>query len=81
MPRLPWNPQPSISIEIPIELIEKNVYLDDKYQRVYNTVELFTSRIIKAINEEDISVDIWFVVIPDIIYLYCRPQSTVECVG
>lgn len=41
-------------------------------------MDLFTSRIVNAINQEDISVDIWFVVIPDIVYKYCRPQSTVE---
>ncbi|MCB9446663.1 MAG: hypothetical protein H6669_20720, partial [Ardenticatenaceae bacterium] len=52
--------------------------LEDSHLRVYKTVELFSSRIIKATITEEAQVDIWFIVIPDEIYKYCRPKSVVE---
>jgi hypothetical protein len=76
--KVPWDVQPAIRIRVSLEEIEENVYLDDGFQRVYKTVDIFTSRIIKAINEEEQKVDIWFVIIPDIVYKYCRPKSRVE---
>ena len=45
---------------------------------VYRTVDVFAKRIINAIRQEDISVDLWFVVIPDDVYLYGRPMSRVS---
>ena len=47
--RIPWNPQPAIAIAVPENEIDAAVYLDDRHQRVYKTVEVFTSRIIRAI--------------------------------
>lgn len=76
--RIPWDPKPLIELEIPIEDIEKAVHLDDKHQRVFKTVDLYSSRILKAVREEDIQVDLWFVIVPDIVYIYCRPKSSVE---
>jgi hypothetical protein len=76
--RIPWGLEPVVEKEIPQEEIKKNCFLDDKYQRVYKTVELFSQRIKKALKEEDVNADIWFIIIPDYIYKYCRPESTVE---
>ena len=76
--RTSWAPKPAIELPIPFDEILSCVYLEDPHQRVYKTVDLFSSRILKAVIQEDIQVDIWFVVIPDEIYKYCRPKSTVE---
>ena len=76
--RIPWNPQPAIEIQIPEQEIDSAIFLDDKYQRVYRAVDVYSSRIIKAIKQEDTTVDLWFVIIPDRIYKYCRPKSYVE---
>jgi hypothetical protein len=75
---IPWNSEPAIEIAVPEDEINAAVYLDDSHQRVYGTVEIFTSRIIRAITEEEAAVDIWFVVEPDIVYQNCRPKSIVE---
>lgn len=75
--QIPWNPKPALGIEIPHEEL-KTIFISDKYQRVYETVQIFSNRIIQATKKEDAKVDIWFVIIPDEVYQYCRPQSTVE---
>ncbi len=76
--RIPWNPQPLSEIQIPEEEITAAVFLDDKYQRVYKAVDVYANRIIDAIRQEEAQPDIWFVVIPDIVYQYCRPRSVIE---
>lgn len=73
----PWE-TPVLTLEVGDEEIDKHLYLDDRHQRVYGTVEVFTSRIIRAIREEEIKPEIWFVVVPDRVYKYCRPESVVE---
>lgn len=76
--RIPWSPQPIFEIEIAEEDIFQSTHLDDKYLRVYKTVDLYASKIIDALNQEEQSVDIWFVIVPDDVYKYCRPLSSVE---
>jgi hypothetical protein len=76
--RTPWSPKPSIEVEVPETEIWGCVHLEDHHQRVYKTVDLFSSRVLKATTNEDSQVDIWFIVIPDEIYKYCRPKSVVE---
>jgi hypothetical protein len=76
--RIPWNPQPVLEIAIMEQELKNTVFLDDKYQRVYKTVNVYAARIINAIRQEDTAVDLWFVIVPDIVYKYCRPKSNVE---
>lgn len=75
--RIPWNADPVIAIEVPESEIHDAVHLDDRHQRVHRTVGVFADRIIEAQKTEEIRPDIWFVVEPDIVYEYCRPQSNV----
>ncbi|NJD60915.1 MAG: hypothetical protein C3F13_16505 [Anaerolineales bacterium] len=74
----PWSLSPDLELVIPTEDLFKAIYLDDKYQRVYKTVELYSSRIIRAISEEETKVDIWFVIVPDEVHKYCRPKSIID---
>lgn len=76
--RIPWSPDPIIEIEVAEDEIYRAIHLGDKYLRVYETVNLYASRIIEALNQEEQSVDIWFVIVPDDVYKYCRPLSSVE---
>jgi hypothetical protein len=75
---VPWGLEPTVQIEISGADLEKNLYLDDKYARVYRTVDLYSQKIIESKREEEATVDIWFIIIPDNIYRYCRPRSHVE---
>ncbi|MCL5998006.1 MAG: hypothetical protein M1546_18430 [Chloroflexi bacterium] len=76
--RIPWSAKPALEIEVPETDILGCVYLEDAHQRVYKTVDLFSTRILKAVTNEESQADIWFVVIPDYIHKYCRPKSVVE---
>lgn len=73
-----WDSDPFQTVIIPEGEIEKYVYLDDAHQRVFKTVDVYAQRIINALSSEDQTPDIWFVVIPEIIYKNCRPLSTIK---
>lgn len=72
-----WPIDPVCSIEIPEERILKTIRIKDRYQATYNTVSLFEEEIRRYINEEDSHVDLWFVIIPEEVYKYGRPKSSV----
>lgn len=55
----------------------KHLYHQDQHYRVYNVVALYAQPIIEYKKDEDPSVDIWFVIVPDEVYTYCRPNSVV----
>ena len=57
--------------------ISRCVRIDDKYQRVFNTVNLFAQPIIECLRKEETKPDVWFVVVPDEVHQYCRPESIV----
>lgn len=76
--KIPWSPEAALEIVLSDSDIDRHLYLDDKYQRVYKTVEIYADGILDAIKHEDITPDIWFIVIPDRVHKYCRPKSIVE---
>lgn len=75
---IPFDTQPTQEIQVLQEELDNSLYLDDKYQRVYKTVEIYSTQIIDAIKKEESEVDIWFVIVPEEVYKYCRPESVVE---
>jgi len=60
------------------DALRRCLYQDDRYQRVFQTVELFASEILRVHREEEAKADIWFVVIPDEVKKYCSPLAKVE---
>jgi hypothetical protein len=75
--RIPLDPRPVIEIEVKREEVRKCLFLSDRHQRVYKTVDLFADAIVGAVKHEDLKVDVWFVLVHDEIYKYCRPESHV----
>lgn len=73
--RIPWNAVPVLEIEIEREALNKSLYLANKHRRVYGTVDLYAEKILRAIKDEDAKVDVWFVLVHDDVYKYCRPES------
>ncbi len=73
--RIPWNPQPSLELFVSDEELERAVHLDSRNQRVYQAVDLFSSRIVAAMRQEESSPQLWFIIIPDVVRDLCRPQS------
>jgi hypothetical protein len=76
--RIPWNPEPVVTLELKDGEIDKYVFLDDRHQRVYGTVGVYANALEAAIKEEEPKPELWFVVVPDRVWKYCRPKSIVE---
>lgn len=74
---IPWSSKPAARIEVPNDELDRALYLTDRAHRVYKTVEVYSRRIIDAHREDDASPDVWYVIIPEDIYKYCRPLSRV----
>lgn len=75
--RIPWDPNPQLTIEIQADELASHMYLDDRHQRIFETVNVYTSRIEKALQSEETKPDVWFIVIPSDVWKYGRPKSNV----
>ncbi len=73
--RIPWAQEPLLTLTVDEVELKRRLYQDDRHQRVFQTVDLYADAIIKAHKEEERKPDLWFVVIPDEVRKYCRPQS------
>ena len=56
------------------------MHLSDRHHAIYAAVSLFEEQIRKRLREDDIVVDVWFVVIPDEVYFLGRPLSKVPAI-
>ncbi|MCI0620510.1 MAG: hypothetical protein L0387_02365 [Acidobacteria bacterium] len=57
--------------------IDSALLIADRHLAIYRTVELFSSQIARYLTEEEVPIDVWFVVIPERIYTFGRPRSVV----
>ncbi|MFH0828791.1 MAG: hypothetical protein V1907_01265 [Candidatus Kerfeldbacteria bacterium] len=73
--RIPWQLEPALTIEVDPEELDRVVHHGDPHQRVFATVALFAEPIVAALRNEEVKVDVWFVVIPDVVHENCRPRS------
>lgn len=75
---IPWNPDSALEISIDAEALKKRYLNPEGHKRVFDTVAMYADAILEARQEEEQSADIWFVIIPQEVYQYCRPQSVVS---
>jgi hypothetical protein len=76
--RVPWPSAPVQAVEIDPAELKRRLFQDDRAQRVFQTVELFAEAIVRNHTEEESKPDLWFVVIPDDVRKYCRPEAVIE---
>lgn len=57
--------------------INQALYISDRHQAIYKVVDVFADPIRRYMAQEEEPVDVWFVVIPDRVHEYGRPQSVV----
>lgn len=72
---LPVEPVATLPIS-PLELA-KTIRIADRHVAIFETVSLFERQIRRVVESDDLDVKVWFVVIPDEIYQFGRPQSSV----
>jgi hypothetical protein len=76
--RVPWHTTPVLTRTIDPAELDRRLHIADKYQRVYQTVDLFAGEILSAAKQEELAPDVWVVVVPDDVARYCRPNAAVE---
>lgn len=66
-------------VEIVIDQNEISKYLKyaDGHQRVHNLSNTYVNKLIEYQNQEEMPVNVWFLNIPDEIYLYGRPTKAI----
>lgn len=70
-----WEAENVVFKEVLESEIEECLYTNSTHKRTYDLVSLYINRIISADKDGDENVNIWFVVVPEEIYKYCRPNS------
>ena len=72
---VPWSAKPTVSKEISGDELDQVLRLDEGHIRVFRAVDMYAQKILEVSRDEDVGVDLWFVVIPDSVYQYGRPTS------
>jgi hypothetical protein len=73
--RILWNPEPEIVCEIPRETLENALNIHERHTRVASVVKVYAKRLTKLNYESEHKPDLWFVIVPKNVFLYCRPLS------
>lgn len=71
------NHQAIKQLTIDEDNIREFLNYQDSHQRVHNLANLYVDKLTKYYQEEEFIIDIWFLIIPDDIYKYCRPKSRI----
>lgn len=70
-----WEPKNFSYKKITDEEIGKFLYNESTHKRTYDLVTIFIEKIVSASKNDEERVDVWFIIVPDEIYKYCRPNS------
>lgn len=72
-----WPVQPHVRLTVSGEALSEAICRENRYEAVHEAVSIFESRIRQQIKSEDERPDVWFVVIPEEVYVLGRPDSKV----
>jgi hypothetical protein len=75
--RTRWPLCPVVEIAVSPTEISNTIRLSNRHEAIYKTVSLFEQPIKNCLRDDDVQVDVWFVVIPDEVWRYGRPLSRV----
>lgn len=75
--KTPWKDERLIHVEVTDSEFGKVLYHEDVYNRTYDTVSLLADKLLAA-QDDDAFADLWFIIIPDEVYQYCRPNSSIK---
>ena len=64
-------------LDVPKTEIDRYLKYTDGHQRVHHLTNLFSEKLCGYMREEEVPITVWFVAIPDEIYLYGRPNSKI----
>jgi hypothetical protein len=76
--RARWTVNPIAEIAISPTESSNTIRLSDRHKAIFHTVSLYERPIRERLRDDDIQVDVWFVVITDEVWRYGRPLSRVS---
>jgi len=71
-----WESDNILFEEVSDKEIDDLLYNENTHKRTFDLVSLFLDKIVDANKNADEAIDIWFVVVPDEIHRYCRPNQS-----
>ncbi len=71
-----WPSEPATSIILDDNEIESILAIPNLKERTFNLVSLYLDAIKRYIEDEELVIDIWYVVVPNTVLTLCRPKST-----
>ena len=74
--RVPFGQKAVFEIPVDDSELTSTCRIEDRHERVHRVVRLYSDKIKAAIVDEA-QADVWFVIIPEEVYVRCRPESTV----
>ena len=74
---VPFGQKPLFEVPLDEQELIDACRIDDRYQRVHRVVRLYADKI-KAAVKDEAQADVWFVMVPDVVYVNCRPESVVS---
>ena len=72
-----WPSKPFANCLIDAGELSRRILGPDRHQSIYSAVALYEQAIRKYLREEEARPQLWFAIVPDEVYKYGRPKSTV----
>jgi len=72
-----WSVNPVHVVVLSRTDLINNILMADRHQAIFRCSGMYVDAVTKAVRDDDVGVDIWYVVIPDEVYVYGRPRSRV----
>jgi hypothetical protein len=70
-----WETDTILFKEITRKEIDMYLYHGSTHKRTFDLVSLYIEKIMDVNRNSDKNIDVWFIIIPDDIYQYCKPLS------
>lgn len=76
--RSSWPKEPLARIEVEEADLNNAMRIENRYEAIKTAVDLYVNPLIEFSNKEEAEPDFWFVVIPEFVFRFGRPTSTVS---
>ena len=70
-----WPDEPAVAVTLARDTIDEAAEIPDRHQRIFRMADIFSEAILDELQRSEVSPDLWFVIIPDAVWLHGRPRS------
>lgn len=75
--RMEWPEKPAAEVPINAQSIRSAIRIRNRHEAIKKTVDIYADAIADFLsNEADVTPDLWFVIVPDEVYLWGRPTKS-----